>query len=289
MTEEIVGGMTIAPEAPTQDAKPSAQETASAQEVSETPEAQSKPPDSLEEPTKEFKKALKGFQKRIHEATQARYEAEERGRQEAERARQEAEYWRQQAEQAKQQIGPPRADQYQDYEQFLQAQAAFQAQKVVEERIQAERKAAWEVQQRQQQAYAQQQAQQAYQAQLQTRLAEAEKKFPDFIEKVTSPELPGMQGTPAFGAILESDLGPEVMYYLANNPARAHQIVSLSPINQVREIGRIEASLSTGKSVSQAPPPPASVSAQSGTATKAPDKMTVDEYYSYITRNRRGK
>jgi len=277
---------TVVDQQPTPVAEQQAQEeTASAEEVK--PQVESKPPEP--DPASETKKALRGVQKRIDELTRARYEAEERGRQEAERARQEAEYWRQQAEQAKQQIGPPRADQYQDYEQFLQAQAAFQAQKVVEERIQAERKAAWEVQQRQQQAYAQQQAQQAYQAQLQTRLAEAEKKFPDFIEKVTSPELPGMQGTPAFGAILESDLGPEVMYYLANNPARAHQIVSLSPINQVREIGRIEASLSTGKSVSQAPPPPASVSAQSGTATKAPDKMTVDEYYSYITRNRRGK
>ena len=128
-----------------------------------------------------------------------------------------------------------------------------------------------------------------YQQTVEQKVADAVKKFPDFVEVVTSPELPGMQGTPAFQAILDSDNGAEVMYYLGKNPARAHQIASLSPINQVREIGRIEASIATGKLVSNAPPPPDSVNSKSGTATKDPTRMTVDEYYDHITRHRRPK
>ena len=287
MTEVLSGGMTIEPEAPLEEAKPSAQQTAGAEveKEKEAPEAQSKPPEP--DPAVELKKAMKGFQKRIHEATEAKYEAQRLAQQEVERARQEAEHYRQLAEQAQKQIGPPRSDQFQDYEQFLRATAAFEAQKVTEERIAAERQQAWQYQQAQMQQAQQIQARAQYEATIQQKVAEAEKKFPDFVEVVTSPELPGLQGTPAFGAILESEMGAEVMYYLGKNPARAHQIVSLSPLAQVREIGRIEASLSTGKSVTQAPPPPASVNAQTGSATREP--RTVDEYYEQITRSRRGK
>ena len=280
ITEQVVDEQSTPPVAENQ-----AQEETASAEVK--PPAESKPTEP--DPAQETKKALKGVQKRIDELTRARYEAEERGRQEAEQARQEAAYWRQMAEQAKQQIGPPRSDQFQDYEQFLRATAAFEAQKVTEERIAAERQQAWAYQQAQAQQAQIAQAKAQYEATIQHKVAEAEKKFPDFVEVVTSPELPGLQGTPAFGAILESEMGAEVMYYLGKNPARAHQIVSLSPLAQVREIGRIEASLSTGKSVTQAPPPPSSVNAQTGTATKSPERMTVDEYYAHITRGRRGK
>ena len=277
ITEQVVDEQSTPPVAEQQ----AQEDTASA----DKPPVESKPPEP--DPAQETKKALKGVQKRIDELTRARYEAEERGRQEAEQARQEALYWRQQAEQAKQQIGPPRSDQFQDYEQFLRATAAFEAQKVTEERIAAERQQAWQYQHAQMQQAQQIQARAQYEATIQQKVAEAEKKFPDFVEVVTSPELPGLQGTPAFGAILESEMGAEVMYYLGKNPARAHQIVSLSPLAQVREIGRIEASLSTGKSVTQAPPPPSSVNAQTGSATREP--RTVDEYYEQITRSRRGK
>lgn len=274
---------TVVDQQPTPVAEQQAQEdTASAEDK---PPVESKPPEP--EADKETKKALRGVQKRIDELTRARYETEERARQDIERVRQEAEYWRQQAEQAKQQIGPPRADQFQDYEAYLRAAAQFEAQKVTDERLAAAQKAQWEQQQRQQQEMAQFQAQQRYQAELNSKLAEAQKKFPDFLDVVTSPELPGLQGTPAFGAIFESEQGAEVLYYLGKNPAKAHQIMSLSPLAQVREIGRIEAALSAGNTVSKAPPPPESVSARTGTATQEP--RTVDEYYAMITRNRRGK
>lgn len=280
LTEQVV------PEQPSPapgDAEAPAQNTASA----EVDPAESKPKES--DPAQETKKALRGVQKRIDELTRARYEAEERGRQEAEHWRQQAEAYRQQAEAFKQHIGPPRSDQYQDYEKFLADLAAYKADEVSAKRIEHERMQQMNWQRQQYEAQQRAQAEAQYQATLQAKLQEAQKKFPDFIDVVSSPELPGLQGTPAFGAILESEFGPEVMYHLGKNPEKAHHIVSLSPVSQVREIGRIEASIAAGKSVSNAPPPPASVDARSGTASKTPRNMTPDEYYAHITRTWKGK
>lgn len=278
---EVVSETTVDPNPsdPVAEVK-EAQEVPASADVKQEVDAKPKEPDR----DLETKKALKGVQKRIDELTRARYEAEERGRQEAERARQEAEYWRQQAESLKRQTPAPKLDQFQDIEQYTAAAAAFQAQQIVEQRIAQERQAAAEWQARQAQEAQRMQQQMAYQQAVNAKIEEATKKYPDFVEVVTSPELPGLQGTPAFQAILESEQGAEVAYYLGKNPARAHQIAAMSPIAQVREIGRIEAAISSGKVVSNAPPPPASVDAKSGTATKDPQRMTVDEYYRHITR-----
>lgn len=264
-------------------AEEEAQITNSASAEETKPEAESKP----QEPDHalETKKALKGVQKRIDELTRARYEAEERGRQEAETARQEAAYWRQQAEAAKQAAHkPPESGQFQDYEQYLREIAKYEATNVTDARMQQERQAAWEYQQAQARQAQEAQQRASYEQAVNTKIAEAVKKFPDFIEVVTSPELPGLQGTPAFGAIMESDIGAEVTYYLGKNPARAHQIAAMSPLSQVREIGRIEAAIQSGKSVSNAPPPPASLDGKSGTATKDPSRMSYEEFVDYRRR-----
>ncbi len=260
-------------------AAPEAAEVADTTAQTASAPAESKPTEP--DHAKETKQALKGVQKRIDELTRARYEAEERGKQEAEAARQEALYWRQQAEQLHQKIGPPKADQYPDYEQYLQATAQYEAQKVVQAQIQAERQAQYEYAQRQQVEQQRHQAAQKYNQALETKLNDAVKKFPDFIDVVSNPELPGIQGTPAFSAILESDRGAEVMYYLGKNPATAHRIASLPPLAQVKEIGRIEAAIDAGKTVTSTPPPPAKVSSGESAATKDPSRMSYDEFVAY--------
>jgi hypothetical protein len=75
------------------------------------------------------------------------------------------------------------------------------------------------------------------------------------------------------------------MYFLGKNPARAHQIVSLSPVGQVREIGRIEASLAAGTAVSSAPPPPEAVGGTKGGGPKDPAKMSYSEFVEWRRRS----
>lgn len=59
-------------------------------------------------------------------------------------------------------------------------------------------------------------------------------------------------------AILESDLGPQLAYHLAKHPDIAEKLGSMSPLAQVRELGRIEERLTTTKptvATSKAPAP----------------------------------
>jgi hypothetical protein len=67
-------------------------------------------------------------------------------------------------------------------------------------------------------------------------------------------------------SIQASDAGPDVLYYLGSNPKEADRIARLAPILQAKEIGKLEASLSSNppvKRTSNAPAPIAPVTARS--------------------------
>lgn len=76
-------------------------------------------------------------------------------------------------------------------------------------------------------------------------------------------------------AIQDSDAGPALAYHLARNPDEASRIAALSPLGQVRALGRIEAGLAEEAglvlAVSHAPPPPPSVRGSGGRFRPAPD------------------
>lgn len=247
--------------------------------------AASKPQSTESDPSQEVKKTLRGVQKRIDELTRQRYEAEERGKQEAAYWRQQAEAMQAQIQQAQRSRPAPKLEQYPDLETYTAEQAKFQAEQIITERLEAERQAFLANQQQAQQVAQQQAAQQRFEQALNARIVEAEKKYPDFREVVTSPELPGIVGTPAFGAIWESKIGADVMYHIAKNPEKAHQIMALSPVGQIREIARIEAAIEAGRTVSSAPPPPETVGGGKGTATKDPAAMNYKEFVEWRHRS----
>ena len=76
-------------------------------------------------------------------------------------------------------------------------------------------------------------------------------------------------------AIQDSDAGPALAYHLASHPDEAARIAALSPLGQVRALGRIEAGLADGAatamSISAAPAPPPSVRGSGGRFRPAPD------------------
>jgi hypothetical protein len=72
-----------------------------------------------------------------------------------------------------------------------------------------------------------------------------------------------------------------VLYYLGKNPLKAHQLVGLSPLGQVREIGRLEAAIEAGKLVSSAPPPPATLNSGKSGSTNDPARMSYDEFVAW--------
>jgi hypothetical protein len=75
--------------------------------------------------------------------------------------------------------------------------------------------------------------------------------------------------------IKESEIGPEIAYYLGKNTAESRRIATLSPLSQAREIGKIEASLTANppaKKTSSAPEPIKTV----GTRSSTPKYDTTD-------------
>ena len=109
-----------------------------------------------------------------------------------------------------------------------------------------------------------QREQQTQQTQVKTQYQEREEaaydKYPDFKESVYKDP---HQGGPAVthlmaDVIAKSELGPEMAYHLAKNVTESHRIYALDPIDQVRELTKLEAKLAASpkhKRVSSAPEP----------------------------------
>ena len=86
------------------------------------------------------------------------------------------------------------------------------------------------------------------------KVAEFAASKPDYAEVVGNmPELPG----DTIQAVMAMEKGPEVAYFLGQNPAVADQVASLDPISAAIQLGTIQANLSQTKTVkpSSAPEP----------------------------------
>lgn len=200
------------------------------------------------EPSPEPPKKENKVQARIDEITRARRQAEA-----------EAEYWRKVAtekqpiapEPARQEILPPNfpakptVDQFEDYDTYVEALGEWSAERTIAKREYAR--------QQQQQQEAQQTARQTY-AQ---RVEAAKAKYADWDEVVAVNDVHVTNVT--LEAILESEQGPDISYYLLSNPQEADRLNKMSQIQQLKEIGKLETKMSQTaapvKRVSQAPKP----------------------------------
>ncbi len=84
----------------------------------------------------------------------------------------------------------------------------------------------------------------------------ARDKYDDFDQVVHNPKL---RITDAMAETIKaSEIGPDIAYWFGNNPKEADRVSRLSPLMQAREIGKIEAKVSTNppeKKISSAPSP----------------------------------
>ena len=85
------------------------------------------------------------------------------------------------------------------------------------------------------------------------RQATFEVKQPDYQEMIASSEV--SVSDPIRDAILESDMGPELLYHLAENPEIAQSWATKSIITSLRELGKLEAKLSIDKPAAVDPAP----------------------------------
>lgn len=202
------------------------------------------------------------LQKRIDDLTRQRYE-EQRARESAEARL--AQYERQQA-QAQQfaQIDAqaPRIDQFNDLATYQMAMSNWTAQ-----RSAAIATAQWEERMQQMAQHQARQAQEQFQHQqritqenvvLDSKMASAAKKYPDFMQVVTSQDIASVRNTPLFSLILEADNAGDIAYALAKNPTEIDRLLSLGhPAAMARAVFALDRQFS-GNAVTTAPPPPPS-------------------------------
>jgi hypothetical protein len=117
------------------------------------------------------------------------------------------------------------------------------------------------------------------------RVEEFKSAHPDYEEIVTAADIPI---TPAFRtAILTSEDGPKLAYYLASHQDECAAIAELDEIQQVRALGKLEAKLEAAQTpapkVSKAPPPPQRVNAKTA-AVATPslyDEATQNDFAAW--------
>lgn len=102
----------------------------------------------------------------------------------------------------------------------------------------------------------------------------AREKYDDFDQVAYAPTLAITDAMAA--TIRESEVGPEIIYHLGQNPVEAKRISQLSPLSQAKELGKLEDKLSSNppaKKVSSAPAPIAPIN---GKGSSTPTYDTTD-------------
>lgn len=218
----------------------------------------------------------KGVQKRIDRAVRQKYEAEARTKMLEERL---AQLEQRQTSQVPQQQAisgdkAPTLDQFDSFDDYVAAKAEWVAERKLEQvlterekRHQEERSAEY---------------QRKVTEEWNKRITQATDEIPDFEDVVGAANVP--MTNVMRDAIMESDVGPKVAYYLALNPEEAIRIAEMSPISAIRAMGRIEERLlaggATAKKTTSAPPPVKSTTARA-TVKKDPGQMSDEEYMKW--------
>lgn len=209
----------------------------------------------------------KGVQKRIDRAIRRQYEAEA-----------ETKYLREQMarqEQPKPIQQPaaetePKLEDFQDYETYLKAAAKHEARQELRQQMQQHTQ---RVEQERAQA-AQRQTAESWHRKVSIATAE----LPDFADVVGSSSVPMPDHVKA--AVMQSEQGPKLAYYLASHPDEAEQIASQHPLAAIRSLMRIEDKLAAAPAAKKATDTPAPITPVGAKAKseKSPPEMTPKEF-----------
>ena len=180
------------------------------------------------------KKPNPKLERRFSEITKQR----EQARQEAQREREAREALETRLKELEAKVNPPaqaedelgeepKPEQFSDMFEYARALAEFTADKKLMERDKEEKA---------RQAKAEQEAK--FQAWA-DRVNAAKNELPDFDDMVQSSDV--RVSDPVRDAIIESEHGPKILYWLAENTDFAKKLADMSVVSAVREIGKIEA------------------------------------------------
>jgi hypothetical protein len=171
----------------------------------------------------------------------------------------------------------PQQDQYDDYAKYLEDRSSWASRQAVKQALAEAGKEAAQAQK--------QQTAQAREAEVVTQakalFAKGVEEFEDFEEVAADPSLTVTEAMTS--ALLASDIGHQVQYHLGNNPEEAARISKLDPVQQVREMALLEASLKAPKAkprkkTTNAPEPIKPVGGKSAPKSIDEDTMDIGDY-----------
>lgn len=233
-----------------------------------------------EESEKDKPRRKGGIQKRVDKLTQ-RVSA----------AQAEAEYWKREAlkNAAAQKEAPkpdaaspteaaqgkPKADDFDTHEAYVEALTDWKVGQAEAKRAERETKSRMETEaQRLDREHAE-------------RIQSFRSKHDDFDELLQE-GLSDVPASPALEQVIKSsDVGPELLYELAKDPAEAARIARLPAMSLAREIGKLEARITSKasseknpepKKITNAPKPLTPVNARGGKTEKSPEEMSYQEF-----------
>lgn len=272
MTTEAELGITDVPPVPVADDKkteaaPAAEPPASDADAEKTEledKTESKPEETPEqvEQRKESRRARSNARKAAELAA----------------AKTEARMLREQLERAQprtQQDAEPKREQFEDYGEYVEAKAVFKAEQKTAEILKADREARQGSEKQTQETQAQQRLAQDWNKREQDFVkgnADYEKTVTPFVDEELQ-----TYSKEAKSAIVESEVGPALLHYLATHLEDSDRIAGLSPSRQLVELGKIEIKMTTKRTSSA--PEPARPSAGRTTVTKDLNKMSDQEYW----------
>ena len=166
----------------------------------------------------------------------------------------------------------PKRENFDDYESYVEARAEWKAIRVVDERLSK---------QSAERAQAEQAKTQA--GRYESSAAAVRAETLDFDAVVSNAQMPVTREIR--DAILESDSPARLQYHLAKNPGELDRILSLSPVQQIKAIGAMEAQLSSPARTTKAPAPVRPVAASGAGVIKSWDKMTMAEVKAQMRAN----
>jgi hypothetical protein len=183
----------------------------------------------------------------------------------------------------------PKADDFNTYAEYEDAKDDYY-EKLADWKAEQKVSKAFESQNKRSQEQAQQKDLEDRITNYRKQVEDARKVHADFDEVINSYDgelTPHMQA-----ALLDSEMGAEVSYYLAKHPEEAEKLEGMGLIQINKAIAKIEAKLEmkSQKSVvktSNSPPPINPVTKGTTKSTKSPDEMDMDEYNAWRDSQRR--
>lgn len=167
-----------------------------------------------------------------------------------------------------QESAEPKRDQFDSYEEFVEARAEWRADKAVDKRFKEREQKETETRTRTEH----QKASEAFKSKV-SEQAKGIEDFQDVIDEATAEENHPFSRIGA-EVIASADNPAKVLYHLAKNREEAERIASLNMVSQAREIWKLEAKLASEppqKKPSSAPAPIAPVGGKATAADAMPD------------------